>query len=253
MALWIETAEETELRPNATEDDFQSVIRAVYRQVLGNHHVMESQRLVQGESLLRNGDITVRGFVRFIAQSDLYRSLFFENSSSYRFIELNFKHLLGRAPEDQSEISDHVLRYNSQGYTAEIDSYIDSTEYLDNFGENTVPHGRSHQTQAGLKNVAFNRTFALDRGFAAHSGGKTARLVGDLAGNRATAIVAPLGGSGSYNNTGKRFRVNFVKGAASARMIRGNNTIEVGYAQLSQRIQNIQKSGGRVVSITEVA
>ncbi|MDY7016364.1 MAG: phycobilisome rod-core linker polypeptide, partial [Cyanobacteriota bacterium] len=73
MALWIET-ESVELRPNATEEDLQVVIRAVYRQVLGNAHVMESQRLTSAESQLRNGDITVRGFVRAIAQSDLYRS-----------------------------------------------------------------------------------------------------------------------------------------------------------------------------------
>lgn len=138
MALWIDT-ESVELRPNATEEDLQAIVRAVYRQVLGNAHVMESQRLTSAESQLRNGDITVRGFVRAVAQSDLYRSLFFETSSPYRFIELNFKHLLGRAPQDQTEISEHVQRYNSQGYEAEINSYVDSDEYFLNFGENVVP------------------------------------------------------------------------------------------------------------------
>jgi hypothetical protein len=53
-----------ELRPNATEADLQVLIRAVYRQVLGNVHLMESQYLTSAESLLRNGDITVREFVR---------------------------------------------------------------------------------------------------------------------------------------------------------------------------------------------
>lgn len=53
-----------ELRSNATEDDLQVVIRAAYRQVLGNAHLMESQRLTSAESLLRNGDITIRDFVR---------------------------------------------------------------------------------------------------------------------------------------------------------------------------------------------
>ena len=77
----------------------QSVIRAAYRQVLGNAHVMESQRLISAESQLRNGDISVAGFVRAIARSELYQTLFFENSSPYRFVELNFKHLLGRAPQ----------------------------------------------------------------------------------------------------------------------------------------------------------
>ena len=52
------------LRSNATEDYLQVVIRAAYRQVLGNAHLMESQRLTSAESLLRNGDITVRDFIR---------------------------------------------------------------------------------------------------------------------------------------------------------------------------------------------
>jgi hypothetical protein len=47
-----------ELRSNATEDDLQFVIRAGYRQVLGNAHLMESQRLTSAASLLRNSDIT---------------------------------------------------------------------------------------------------------------------------------------------------------------------------------------------------
>ncbi|MDJ0691764.1 MAG: phycobilisome rod-core linker polypeptide, partial [Xenococcaceae cyanobacterium MO_188.B32] len=85
MSLWIQDPEAIELRPNATEDDLQVVIRAVYKQVLGNAHLLESDRLSSAESLLRNGDITVRGFVRLVAQSDLYKSQFFENSYQYRF------------------------------------------------------------------------------------------------------------------------------------------------------------------------
>ena len=124
MVLWLEDAEVMELYPNVAEDELQKLIRAVYKQVLGNYHIMDCERITSGESLLRNGDITVRGFVRLVAQSKLYCSKFFENSSPYRFIELNFKHLLGRAPQAQSEISEHVIIYNNQGYEAEIDSYI---------------------------------------------------------------------------------------------------------------------------------
>ena len=161
MALWVPTAEPVELRPEASEDDLQTVIRVVYTQVLGNQHVMESERLTSGESLLRNGDITVRGFVRFVAQSELYRSLFFESASPYQFVENNCRHLLGRAPQDQAEISAHVQTYNASGYAAEIDSYIDSEEYLSNFGENVVPYACGTETQAGATNVSFNRAFAF--------------------------------------------------------------------------------------------
>jgi phycoerythrin-associated linker protein len=252
MTLWIE-ADSVELRPNASEEDLQTVIRAVYRQVLGNAHVMDNQRLTAAESQLRNGDITVRGFVSAIANSDLYRSLFFETSSPYRFIELNFKHFLGRAPQDQSEISEHVQIYNSQGYEAEINSYIDSEEYSANFGENMVPYACGSSTQTGVKNVSFNRTFALSRGFAANDVGKSAKLIGDLGGNLPTRIVAPAGGSGSYGNTGKRFRIAVSKSSFGSRVTQSVTTFEVGYSQMSQKIQNIQKSGGKILSITEVA
>lgn len=252
MALWIE-AESTELRPHATEDDLQAVIRAVYRQVLGNVHVMDNQRLTSAESQLRNGDITVKEFVRAVAQSDLYRSLFFETSSPYRFVELNFKHLLGRAPQDQAEISEHVQTYNSQGYEAEIDSYIASDEYILSFGENLVPSARGNRTQTGIKNVGFNRTFALMRGFAANDVGKAAKLISDIGSNLPTKIVFPAGASGAASSQDKRFRVSVSKASYGPRVTQSATTFEVGYNQLSQKIQNIQRTGGKILSITEVA
>jgi phycoerythrin-associated linker protein len=250
--LWIET-ESVELNPNATEDDLQTVIRAAYRQVLGNAHILESQRLTNAESQLRNGDITVAGFVRAIAQSELYQSLFFETSSAYRFIELNFKHLLGRAPQDQAEIAAHVLTYNTQGYEAEINSYIDSDEYVSSFGENAVPSPRGNRTQTGSKNVNFNRTFALSRGFAANDIGTSARLISEIAGNLPTKIVSPARGSGATSNTGKRFRISISKANHGSRVTRSAIAFDVNYSQLSQRIQNIQKTGGKILSIVEVA
>lgn len=250
MALWVE-AESIELRPNATEADLQAVIRAAYRQVLGNAHVLDSERLSSAESQLRNGSISVKEFVRAVAQSDLYRARCFETASPYRFIELNFKHLLGRAPQDQAEIAAHVQLYNAQGYEAEINSYIDSAEYMNNFGENVVPYARGNQTQTGIKNVGFNRSFALMRGFAANDGGKSAKLIRDIGGNLPTKIVPPSTSSGAYSNTGKRFRLTVSKAAAGPRATRSTTTVEVGYPQLSQKIQSIHRTGGKILSITE--
>jgi phycoerythrin-associated linker protein len=250
MALWISDTEPVELSTNASEEELQSVIRAVYRQVLGNRHVMESQRLTSAESLLRNGDITVRGFVTLVAQSDLYRSLFFDKSSPYRFIELSFNHLLGRAPMDQTEITEHVLIYNTHGYEAEINSFVDSAEYLDSFGEMNVPYTRGSQTQAGMKNVGFNRTFALNRGFAT-TDAKSAQLIRDVAGNLATTIKAPSRIPGATSSMGKRFRITSSKAGGSG-VTRSNATFEVGYNQLSQKIRSIQKTGGKVLSVTEI-
>jgi phycoerythrin-associated linker protein len=254
MALWIE-AESIELGPKSStagDSHLQVVIRAVYRQVLGNAHVMDNQRLTHAESGLRNGDLSIREFVRTIAYSDLYRTRFFENSSPYRFIELNFKHFLGRAPQDQQEVSQHVQIYNGAGYTAEINSYLDSDEYFSNFGEHVVPSLRGTHTQVGIKNVGFNRTFALIRGFAASDVGKSAKLIRDLGGNLPTKIVAPARTSGAYSNTGKRFRVLVSKASFCPRMAEDATCFEVKYNQLSQKIQNIQNTGGKILSVMEI-
>jgi phycocyanin-associated rod linker protein len=94
-----------ELRSHRSEDDVRAVIWAAYRQVFGNDHIMENERLTSAESLLRRGDITVRDFVRALAQSELYKQKFFYSTPQVRFIELNFKHLLGRAPANEAEIN----------------------------------------------------------------------------------------------------------------------------------------------------
>ncbi len=245
-------SEIVELRSNPTESDLQVVIRTAYRQVLGNAHLMESQRLISAESALRNGEITVRGFVRQIAQSDLYQSLFFNSNSPYRFIELNCKHLLGRAPLEQTEISQHVQTYNEQGYIAEIDSYLDSDDYIQNFGENVVPYPRSISSQTGIKNVGYNRMLSLLGGAATSDTSNQAQLITTVAGNSTQKIrVAGIRLGGSSGSTAKRFRIVTTKaGGKNIRM--SNMTYEVGYAQMSAKIQTIQKMNGKILSITEV-
>jgi phycoerythrin-associated linker protein len=254
MSLWAIDSEPLELRPNFTEDDLQVVIRAVYRQVLGNQHILEGDSLDSAESMLRNGDINVRGFVRAVAQSELYQSLFFSSSSPYRFIEMNCKHLLGRAPQDQAEISEHVQRYNAEGYEVEINSYIDSEEYLINFGDNVVPYARSTSTEAGVKNDGFNRMFVLMRGYANNDSGKSAQLINSLAANLPTAIKTPATGNGATSSTSKRYRIKVSTSTAAARLNKYSaKECMVDYSQMSQFIQSVHKSGGKIVSIAEVA
>lgn len=253
MSLWITDVDPVELRNNSSEQDLQIIIRAVYKQVLGNQHLLEGDRLTSAESLLRDGDITVRGFVRMVGQSELYRSLFFEKSSQYRFIELNCKHFLGRAPLDQKEVSHHVRLYNEQGYEAEIDSYIDSDEYLNSFGENTVPCPRTESNQQTLQNVGFNRTYALYRGYASNDSSKQAKLITDLATNSATPIVFPSKGGGTPDRRAKRFRIKATKASVGSLNRLSNLTFEVGYEQLSQKIQSIHRTGGKILSISEAS
>jgi phycoerythrin-associated linker protein len=97
------------------------------------------------------------------------------------------------------------------------------------------------------------RMFSLMRGDATSSNStKAAKLIGDVAGNRATKIVFQKSASGVYSNTGKRFLLTVIKSAAGVRATNSKTEITVGYNQLSQNIQRIQKSGGKILSISEV-
>jgi phycocyanin-associated rod linker protein len=269
-----------ELRPKATQGEIEAVILAVYQQVLGNPHLLKSERLTIAESLLRDGKITVQEFVRQVAKSNLYKHKFFHNSFHSRTIELNYKHLLGRAPYDQSEITDHMDRYQSQGYDVDIDSYIDSPEYQANFGENIVPYFRElSPTDECKRSVGLPRLLQLYRGYAnsdrAQLIGNAPRLVKDLARNTSAAIVPPSGstssgfafqaaakGDASYSafggskafGSGRMFRVEVagISKAGYPKVRRANKAVVIPYEELNAHMQRVQRQGGKIASITEL-
>lgn len=249
-----------ELRPNWSEDDVQAVITAAYRQVFGNEHLMESERLTRAESLLRNGGINVREFIRALAQSELYRQKFFYSTPQVRLIELNYKHLLGRAPYDEAEITEHVNLYVNKGYEAEINSYIDSLEYQENFGEAIVPYYRGFNTQKGQKAVGFNRMFELYQGYAnsdrAQGNNKSAALTEVLARNLANPLRTPHFGRGLAGTTsddrGNLYRVRVLQANRSntPQIRRSISECLVSYDQLNATLQRLNQRGSRVVSIS---
>ncbi|HEY9881064.1 MAG TPA: phycobilisome linker polypeptide [Leptolyngbyaceae cyanobacterium] len=267
-----------ELRANWSPEDAEVVIRAVYRQLLGNDYLMKSERLVGPESLLKNGYITVREFVRAVAKSELYKKKFFYDNFQTRVIELQTKHLLGRAPYSEAEVIEHLDRYENQGYDADVDSFIDSEEYSTNFGDNVVPYYRSFVYQAGQRSVGFTRMFQLYRGYAtsdrSQAAGKITRLASELGRNTSSSVVSPsnasggwsankkavpskaLGGSSPYGqDAGRVYRVE-VTGMNLPRYpkVRQINTsFLVPYEKLSAKLQQINKMGGRVISVTQAS
>lgn len=254
-----EESEPVELRPYWVENDVEAVIWATYRQVLGNEHIMLSERLTSAESLLRQGQITVREFVRALAKSELYRKKFFYPNAQTRLIELNYKHLLGRAPYDESEIAYHVDLYTAEGYEAEIDSYIDSVEYAENFGDNIVPYYRGFKTIRGQKTIGFSNLFQLYQGYANSDRAqnqKQARLTMELARNLASPIDTPETGQALMGTSGgsreQFYRLRVMKSAAvkSPRVRRTTMEMLVPYEQLSSRLQQLNRQGSKVVSIT---
>lgn len=248
-----------ELRSNPSRDDLQAVITAAYRQVLGNEHLMQSERLTSAESLLRQGSLTVQDFVRAIAMSELYRKKFLYENYQIRFIELNFKHLLGRAPASQAEISEHVKLYMDKGYEAEINSYLDSDEYNSNFGQWIVPSHKGFGTPLGQKTVGFNRLFQLYRGYAssdrAQSKGK-GQLTAELAMNSASPLrPSTMGGELMGVHGGQRgelYRLRVSQGASSrtTQIRRSVSEYLVPYEQLSATMQRLNQRGSRIVGIT---
>jgi phycoerythrin-associated linker protein len=245
-----------EVRGNSSADDKAIAIRAVYKQVLGNPHVMESERLVSAESQFCNGNISLREFVRAVAKSSFYSARYFETCAPYRFVELNFKHLLGRAPRDQAELSEHIQRCVNEGYDAEIDSYIDSVEYSEKFGENIVPFYDGATSTIGQKQINYNRTLSLLQGIAGvDSAEKASRLVDSVATNSATAAKTPSTGgrvSPYQDATAKRFKI-VVKGSKfdAPRRLSTTEYIVPG-DRMTPQIQRINRTGAKIVSITEI-
>ncbi len=266
-----------ELRANWSATDAQIVIRAVYRHVLGNDYLMASERLTGLESLLCNGQITVREFVRGVAKSELYKSKYLYPVFQTRTIELNFKHLLGRAPYDESEVIEHLDRYQNHGYDRDIDSYIDSAEYDENFGDSIVPYYRGFSTQVGQKMAGFPRMFRLYRGYAnsdtSQVAGSKSRLATELGRNDTSAVIPPSGGNNdgfAYQPATQSMMPNRAFGRSiqgeSARLYRievagislpryprvrrSNKEFIVPYEQLSSTLQQINKIGGKIASVT---
>ncbi len=257
---------------NATENDKDVLIRAVYRQVLGNQYVMSSERLQGPESLFKRGYLSMRELVRQVAKSGLYKSKFFESTNPYRFIELNFKHLLGRAPQNKEEMLHHFTILQEQGYDAEIDSYLDSAEYQQRFGEEVVPYIHGWDYSVGQQGLQFSYILQLTRGAAGAS------VRGDLLKNQSRLnpavhsesplpVVSPNAKGSVFRKVtsdgvtrqgvgsgeeGRTFRVE-ITGFNNYRLHKRSNRVRfIPFNKLLEYQQQIQREGGRIASITPV-
>ena len=246
--------------PGDTADTINGLIRATYRQVMGNPHLMESERAMSAESKFAEGYLSTRELVRAIAQSPEYSRRFFETNAPYRFVELNFKHLLGRAPKSQAELSEHIQILANEGYEAEINSYLDSAEYQSTFGEDTVPFMRIMSEQ-GRSQLAFNRHLSLAEGYAASDTVlNSSSLVTSVATNsvpsgwRTTTTRTNRNGAvaGSPSATTKRFRIVVQAQPRGGRQRTPNASYLVSGKDMSSQLKYIHTRRGRIVSITEV-
>ena len=121
----------------------QAVIKAAYRQIFERDITRAyGQSISYLESQVKNGDITMKEFVRRLCKSELYRKQFYAPFINSRALELAFRHILGRGPSSREEVQDYFAIVSEKGLAGLVDALVDSKEYADYFGEETVPYLR---------------------------------------------------------------------------------------------------------------
>lgn len=131
------------MKPGLSTTEKNDVVKAAYRQIFERDIKRAySLGISDLESKVKNGDISMKEFVRRLAKSPLYRKEFFEPFINSRALELAFRHILGRGPSSREEVQKYFSIVSSGGFAALIDALVDSQEYADYFGEETVPYLR---------------------------------------------------------------------------------------------------------------
>ncbi|WNF16188.1 phycobilisome rod-core linker polypeptide [Microcystis aeruginosa] len=137
------------MKTGLSESEKSSIIKAAYRQIFERDITRAySQSISDLESKVKNGDISMKEFVRRLGKSPLYRKQFFEPFINSRALELAFRHFLGRGPSSREEVQKYFSIVSSGGLGALIDALVDSQEYSDYFGEETVPYLRGLGAEA---------------------------------------------------------------------------------------------------------
>nr|WDA99931.1 phycobillisome linker protein [Cyanidium sp. THAL103] len=151
------------MKSNLSNDEKNAIIKACYRQIF-ERDIQKAYGLGISplESKVRNGEISLKEFIRSLAKSTLYRKNFYEGFVNSRVVELAFRHLLGRGLSSLEEFRKYFSILSINGLSSLIDSIINSNEYSDYFGEETVPYLRSLGSEAqecnnwGVKLSLFN-------------------------------------------------------------------------------------------------
>jgi phycobilisome rod-core linker protein len=122
-------------------EDQNFVIEAAYRQIF--FHAFKVDRDQTLESQLRDGQITVRDFIRSLCLSDTFTRSFYNLNSNYRVARHLVEKLLGRPTHGKSEEIAWSAVIMTRGIKGAVDQILDSQEYLEAFGYDTVPYHRN--------------------------------------------------------------------------------------------------------------
>ncbi|MBW4616959.1 MAG: phycobilisome rod-core linker polypeptide [Desmonostoc vinosum HA7617-LM4] len=131
------------MKPGLSASEKNEVIKAAYRQIFERDITRAySLSISDIESKVKNGDISMKEFVRRLTKSPLYQKQFYQPFINSRVIELAFRHILGRGPSSREEVQKYFSIISNGGLAALVDALVDSDEYSDYFGEETVPYLR---------------------------------------------------------------------------------------------------------------
>jgi phycobilisome core-membrane linker protein len=144
-----------------SEGQLREVVEASYRQLL-NRVPLAAERLGDAESQLRDGQISVAEFVAQIAGSDLFQQRL-TRMAPLRAASAAYLALLGRAAQP-AEVSRFLGRRGSAGQQAALEQLLNSLEYAESFGQDTVPYLRGLASADGIPLATVNRTAALYAG-----------------------------------------------------------------------------------------
>lgn len=120
--------------------DMDILIEAAYRQIFFHAFAADREKFL--ESQLRSGQITVRDFIRGLLLSNRYKRSFYDLNSNYRFVEQTVQRLLGRDVYSQQEKIAWSIVVATKGIVGFVDELLNTEEYLEAFGYDTVPYQR---------------------------------------------------------------------------------------------------------------
>jgi phycobilisome core-membrane linker protein len=131
------------MKPGLSFSEKQAVVKAAYRQIF-ERDITRAYGLSVSylESQVKNGDISMKEFVRRLGKSPLYQKQFYGPFVNSRVVELAHRHFLGRGLSSREEFNKYFSIVSSGGLSALVDALVDSQEYSDYFGEETVPYLR---------------------------------------------------------------------------------------------------------------
>nr|YP_009315355.1 Phycobilisome linker polypeptide [Yamadaella caenomyce]SCW23810.1 Phycobilisome linker polypeptide [Yamadaella caenomyce] len=148
---------------NINEQSPEAVINACYLRVFGRKVYAEELLVLKPtESKLREGTITVKEFVKYLAKSEVFRSLYWEKLYICKAIEYIHNRLLGRPTYGRQEINQYFNIVYKENYYKMVDAMIDSDEYSESFGQDTVPYER-YLTSSGLVSRTVKSNSFLNR------------------------------------------------------------------------------------------